>query len=417
AGVTLIRLESLPDAGQLLDMSSGSAVVISSADVASGKTYEVSDLSYQLGAAPASLLLGSYNTQNLGLSNWGYYAGSRERSQTLDNGQEISVTSDSGPLHQWNHENSGVGYGIGDNDGTGIEVGELLTVDFNATNMINDVGVTSAKLGVDGMGAFYTVGRGGYIYIEATYSDGTTESKYLQKEPGVTGENAQFRVFTVGDGASYDFDTGGQYITELAFGAKGGGAWELRYVEAHFEDEGTSSSFTYTPIDSDGLEGNTATVSLLENSAGNDILAGDSGADTLIGGAGDDTLTGGQGNDILTGGADSDLFVWEAGDAQGTAVVDTIDFDAQLDQLDLSDLLQGESVSTIEQYLSFAENGGRVELSVDTDGAGSSGDAQTIILDSYSSLNDLQTDLGASGSSDAELISRMLSQSQLIIDN
>ncbi|WP_412072337.1 type I secretion C-terminal target domain-containing protein [Pseudomonas fluorescens] len=108
---------------------------------------------------------------------------------------------------------------------------------------------------------------------------------------------------------------------------------------------------------------------------GNDILVGGTGNDTLIGGLendiptgglDNDTLIGGQGNDTLTGGSGADTFVWKAGDT-GTDVIK--DFNAsQGDRIDLRDLLQNESGSTIDNFLKITTVGGVSSLEVNSAG-------------------------------------------------
>ena len=78
---------------------------------------------------------------------------------------------------------------------------------------------------------------------------------------------------------------------------------------------------------------------------------GSSGNDLINGTADDDILRGGLGSDQLTGSDGADQFVWRAGDTGN----DTIkDFNtAAGDRIDLHDLLQGETDSTISNFLQF----------------------------------------------------------------
>nr|NLU59565.1 type I secretion C-terminal target domain-containing protein [Pseudomonas sp. BIGb0427] len=99
---------------------------------------------------------------------------------------------------------------------------------------------------------------------------------------------------------------------------------------------------------------------------GNDILLGGTGNDTLLGGEGNDILIGGKGDDILIGGSGADTFVWKAGDT-GKDVIK--DFKAaEGDRLDLSDLLQGEKASTIDNYLKITTVNGESTLQVSSEG-------------------------------------------------
>ncbi len=104
----------------------------------------------------------------------------------------------------------------------------------------------------------------------------------------------------------------------------------------------------------------------LDGGKGNDILFGGSGTDTLIGGEGNDYLIGGKGDDILTGGSGADTFVWKAGDVGNDVIKDFKP--AEGDRLDLSDLLQGEKGSTIDNYLKLTTVDGVSTLQVSSEG-------------------------------------------------
>ncbi|MFY0731928.1 retention module-containing protein [Pseudomonas sp. NFX15] len=112
---------------------------------------------------------------------------------------------------------------------------------------------------------------------------------------------------------------------------------------------------------------------ILFGSGGNDSLDGGKGNDILLGGTGNDTLIGGQGNDILIGGSGGDTFVWKAGDT-GSDVIK--DFKAsEGDRIDLRDLLQGESGSTIDNFLKITTVDGVSSLQVSSTGQFNSGNA------------------------------------------
>ncbi|WP_447731752.1 retention module-containing protein [Pseudomonas shirazensis] len=100
--------------------------------------------------------------------------------------------------------------------------------------------------------------------------------------------------------------------------------------------------------------------------SGNDTLLGGDGNDNIFGGAGNDTLIGGKGNDILTGGSGADLFVWKAGHTGNDVITD---FKAsEGDRIDLSELLQGEKGSTIDNYLKMTTVQGDTVLQISSDG-------------------------------------------------
>ncbi|NWL80572.1 hypothetical protein DM872_27345, partial [Pseudomonas taiwanensis] len=113
---------------------------------------------------------------------------------------------------------------------------------------------------------------------------------------------------------------------------------------------------------------------ILYGQGGNDQLIGGNGNDILFGGTGTDTLTGGKGSDLLWGGSGNDTFVWKAGDSGvvGSPDQDVVkDFKmSEGDKLNLSDLLQGESSATIDNFLKLiVDNGtGTATLLVSKDG-------------------------------------------------
>ncbi|MFJ2540505.1 LapA family giant adhesin, partial [Pseudomonas sp. NPDC087614] len=111
---------------------------------------------------------------------------------------------------------------------------------------------------------------------------------------------------------------------------------------------------------------------ILFGSGGNDLLDGGKGNDILLGGTGNDTLIGGQGNDILIGGSGADTFVWKAGDTGNDVIKD---FKAsEGDRIDLRDLLQGETGSTIDNFLKITTVDGVSSLQVSSGGKFNSGD-------------------------------------------
>uniref|UniRef100_UPI00117AFE7C beta strand repeat-containing protein n=4 Tax=Pseudomonas TaxID=286 RepID=UPI00117AFE7C len=138
----------------------------------------------------------------------------------------------------------------------------------------------------------------------------------------------------------------------------------------------------YTEFDISGANDGSDTLiggagnDIIFGQGGNDYLDGGKGNDILLGGSGNDTLIGGQGNDILIGGSGADLFVWKAGDVGNDVIKD---FKAsEGDRLDLHDLLQGETASTIDNYLKITTAAdGTSTLQVSSDGklnAGGSAD-------------------------------------------
>ncbi|WP_429398761.1 tandem-95 repeat protein [Pseudomonas laurylsulfatiphila] len=111
----------------------------------------------------------------------------------------------------------------------------------------------------------------------------------------------------------------------------------------------------------------------LYGGTGNDILLGGTGNDLLDGGDGNDILLGGKGNDTLTGGLGGDTFVWKTGDTGNDVIKD---FKAnEGDRIDLRDLLQGETGSTIDNFLKITTVDGVSSLQVSSTGQFNSGNA------------------------------------------
>ncbi|MBI3904027.1 MAG: type I secretion C-terminal target domain-containing protein, partial [Pseudomonas fluorescens] len=126
----------------------------------------------------------------------------------------------------------------------------------------------------------------------------------------------------------------------------------------------------YTAFDVSGAHDGNDT---LLGGAGNDILFGSGGNDNLDGGKGNDILLGGTGNDILIGGSGGDTFVWKAGDTGNDVIKD---FKAsEGDRIDLRDLLQGETGSTIDNFLKISTVDGVSSLQVSSAGQFNSGNA------------------------------------------
>lgn len=165
----------------------------------------------------------------------------------------------------------------------------------------------------------------------------------------------------------------------------------------------------------DGKGGN----DVVYGGAGDDTLMGGSGNDYLIGGAGDDTLAGGGGNDILTGGAGSDTFVWKLGETGNDFITDfhLAPVADGGDVLDLSELLTGEqaTAASLDSYLNFgADTDGNTVITVDANGPGGGGTGQVIVLDNIA-FADLQAYAG--GTSDADIINKLLQNGNLKVDS
>ncbi|WP_339480952.1 immunoglobulin-like domain-containing protein, partial [Pseudomonas fluorescens] len=179
-----------------------------------------------------------------------------------------------------------------------------------------------------------------------------------------------------GDLVSFNGIVGEGYQAMQAFVAKETGVEVSKvstsnvhqYITEHYQAFDVSGAHD----GNDTLLGGTGN-DILFGSGGNDWLDGGKGNDILLGGTGNDTLIGGQGNDILIGGSGADTFVWKAGDT-GSDVIK--DFKAaEGDRIDLRDLLQGETGSTIDNFLKITTVDGTSSLQVSSAGKFNSGDA------------------------------------------
>ncbi|GHW56695.1 RTX toxin [Vibrio cholerae] len=245
-----VIITDLPEAGNLIytDLN-GVSRAITQADVDSKSQFESDRISYQP-TDGLGFLLGSkgepdHSLKEGGFLNWGIQKDTegKVREVKLANGDVITISSDSGPLKQYQKEATHVGHGIGDNDGSGIEAGERILINFSSEP------AHQIRVGFDGLGGLFENGDSGAALITVTYSDGTTQQFEVRKPSGVYGDNGLLQE------VSYSAPSG-LTITQLSFSTLGGGNWELRYVEALPADE----TFKYQTIDSKGLLSNEATV-------------------------------------------------------------------------------------------------------------------------------------------------------------
>ena len=166
----------------------------------------------------------------------------------------------------------------------------------------------------------------------------------------------------------------------------------------------------------DGGDGNDTLI----GGAGGDTLLGGEGNDTLIGGKGNDTLDGGAGNDIIDLGTGADVVAWNDGDA-GTSAAPASDeindftlgdvgSDAEANRLEMSDLIDGATEASVNDYLYAEEDGsGNTVLYVKSDGGigNTGGDADQVIT-----LNGV--DMG--GQDSATFLQQMIDDGQLQVE-
>jgi Ca2+-binding RTX toxin-like protein len=163
-----------------------------------------------------------------------------------------------------------------------------------------------------------------------------------------------------GDLVSFNGVTGEGYQAIQAFVAQQSGVDVSKVTTSNVHQYITEH---YTAFDVSGAHDGNDT---LLGGGGNDILFGQGGNDSLDGGKGNDILLGGTGNDTLIGGLGGDTFVWKAGDTGNDVIKDFKAADG--DRIDLRDLLQGESGSTIDHFLQISTVDGVSSLQVSTTG-------------------------------------------------
>uniref|UniRef100_UPI002592D8A7 beta strand repeat-containing protein n=1 Tax=uncultured Idiomarina sp. TaxID=352961 RepID=UPI002592D8A7 len=233
-----------------------------------------------------------------------------------------------------------------------------------------------------------------------------------------------FREFTVnGEAASNStvtieqVDENGNVIDSATVTSDANGQWSYDVGQL----EGRSGTLNVTSVDQYGNESVDEKNFLFGETNNENTLEGSDSSDLIVGGLEDDSITGGQDSDVLIGGGGNDTFVWK-GDDEGTVNIpeaDTIqDFtlgnfssDEDADRLDLSDLLQGESTGTIDNYLYAEDDGnGNTVLHINSEGNLSGTDN----ADQVVTLQDVQM---ADGQTSSDFIQQMLNDGQLLIDN
>ncbi|HAS61611.1 MAG TPA: hypothetical protein DCS35_03005, partial [Vibrio sp.] len=331
-----VMITSLPQTGELLYTDENGATRKLTEDdlhvpgdtIDPDKLFISDNIAYVPGQGDGFELGYSGNPEDIvledGFFNWGEYVSDTERLITLENGNTIGISitdNNDKPLKQYSNGPSHIGYGIGDNDGSGMNKKETLVIDL--TN--NPLAVIT--IGLDGMGGQFVTSS--TVHIEATYTlqDGTIVVEKYQKDPGDVGNEQILYEFTY---SSPDNPVVGLELTS------NGGSWELRYLSGlqNAEEEVT---FDYIAVDSNLAESNQAEVTIdISDSNGYAVLAAENG----------DELNAQLGNDLLIGDAGENIFTWldNALDS-GTDVVknftlneDIINLDDLLDQTDSADI-------------------------------------------------------------------------------
>jgi len=164
----------------------------------------------------------------------------------------------------------------------------------------------------------------------------------------------------------------------------------------------------------------TTKLNLTGNALAN-TLTGNDANNILDGGAGNDILIGGLGNDTLKGGLGADVFKWGADDLGSAGNIsnstDTItDFSlTQGDQLDLRDLLTGESAGNIFDYIDIVMQGSATHIRISSTGNFTGGAYNATEEDARIVLSNTNLFTGSGTTTEAELIGQLITNQTLLI--
>ncbi|WJM97696.1 type I secretion C-terminal target domain-containing protein [Pseudomonas defluvii] len=190
---------------------------------------------------------------------------------------------------------------------------------------------------------------------------------------GASGETSTLSVKV--NGTWVDVPAGGTTVTG-SYGdlvIKGDGSYTYTPVNNKY-NVGHTDQFEYKLTQADG-DTDSAHLSITIDATGPGAPVAQAATLSLLGSddesilftqSDNHTVSGGYGNDLLVGSSSADTFVWKAGETGHDVVKDFKP--AEGDRLDLSDLLQGEKASTIDNYLKITTVDGVSTLQVSSEG-------------------------------------------------
>ncbi|AMK10994.1 VCBS domain-containing protein [Pseudodesulfovibrio indicus] len=253
-----VLITDLPDHGTLFD-GDGNPVEL---DDLNSTHYDLNELTYVPDSEGIDgVLLGSRNSGDAEINNWGEWSDSQTRILKLDtdgdgNDDVIIKTqiNQDQALKQYAEPNaSHIGHGIANADHNGLDAGETITITFDGAD------VSYAEVGFSGLGSYFDPGSDQKAFATwEAYSDGVLVASGEVNNGMING------VFTDGGSGGDIYQTMvidssllGEGVTfdQLIFGTVEHGDgnysnWELSYVDVEFS---SSDSFNYTPVDSEGL--------------------------------------------------------------------------------------------------------------------------------------------------------------------
>ncbi|WP_316896623.1 VCBS domain-containing protein [Pseudodesulfovibrio indicus] len=253
-----VMITDLPDHGTLYD---GDGNPVEAGDLNSTH-YDLNELTYVPDSEGIDgVLLGSRNSGDADIDNWGERSNSQTRILKLDtdgdgNDDVVIKTqiNQNQALKQYAEPNANhIGHGIANADHNGLDAGETITITFDGAD------VSYAEVGFSGLGSYFDPGSAQQAFATwAAYSDGVLVASGevnngmingVPTDGGSGGDIYQTMIIDsglLGEGVTFD---------QLVFGTveHGNGNysnWELSYVDAEFS---SSDSFNYIPVDSEGL--------------------------------------------------------------------------------------------------------------------------------------------------------------------
>ena len=285
----------------------------------------------------------------------------------------------------------------------------LTAISYTATDGDTDV-TSNLSITVDPVDDTFTDNS----EMISTIEDTAIEGSLLNDTSSVDGP-VTVKEFMIGDSTYAAGDTADFTEGKLFINADG----EYTFTPAlDFSGPVPITKYTVTDGDTDVISSLSITVQAappIEGTAGDDVLLGGATGDTLMGLGGNDILTGLGGNDIMSGGEGNDVFLFTEND-QGTVSKPNHDIitdfnDSGTESLNLSDLLSGEELGDLTNYLNIAESGDDVVINVNPDGTSGVTEIITLQDTSLASL-----DVSALASDQAGIIKDLIDFNHLTVD-
>ena len=172
----------------------------------------------------------------------------------------------------------------------------------------------------------------------------------------------------------------------------------LSVTDAQGQSNTPSSNITTTTPSSSLNMPTTVTDSVDVQSLSN-MIVGTSGVDTITGTSGNDIITANEGDDTLTGNGGVDTFDYNSV-ADGNDTISDFVIGHGSDKLDLSDLLKGETSTTLANFIKVTDSnataaGGDITLKIDADGGASFADSDITITLTGAGITGAETTLAS----------------------